>query len=74
MTELEQQSLEQSASEDCIRTARDTSPTKPSPLLKEATPPVDGLPAIPESPRTPKTPVSMRREREEEREGERKWG
>ena len=51
MTELQQQ-----GTMDDRRTNRDTTPPKPSPLLKDATPPPENLPAIPESPKTPKSP------------------
>ena len=61
VTELQQQSL------DDMRTARDRTPPKPSPLLKDVTPPPDNLPAIPESPKTPTSP-QVARERERERE------
>lgn len=67
VTELQQQGF----SGDGVRSTRDTTPPKPSPLLKEATPPADGLPAIPESPKTPKSPVCVcggRGERERDRE------
>ena len=58
MTELQQQ-----GTMDDRRTNRDTTPPKPSPLLKDATPPPENLPAIPESPKTPKSP-QVGRERE----------
>jgi hypothetical protein len=50
VTELQQQGM------DDRRTNRDTTPPKPSPLLKDVTPPPENLPAIPESPKTPKSP------------------
>ena len=60
MTELQHQSMEDR------RINRDTTPPKPSPLLKEATPPPpENLPAIPESPKTPQV------ERKGDGEGER---
>ena len=69
MTELQQQ-----GAMDDRRTNRDTTPPKPSPLLKDATPPPENLPAIPESPKTPKSPQVGRgrgeRERDRERERE----
>ena len=68
VTELQQQGM------DDRRTNRDTTPPKPSPLLKEATPPPENLPAIPESPKTPKSPqvhVGIEKGWEGRREGER---
>lgn len=59
VTELEQQTLDPVGStRDGGRTIRDVTPPKPSPLLKESTPPADNLPDIPESPKTPKSPKS----------------
>ena len=65
MTELQQQ-----GAMDDRRTNRDTTPPKPSPLLKDATPPPENLPAIPESPKTPKSPQVGRGRGEREREGQ----
>ena len=67
VTELQFQGVEQNN-----KSPRDTTPPKPSPLLKDATPPPDNLPAIPESPKTPKSPVCLKvgeRGRGKERDG-----